>query len=202
MAKYTEQAKVEAYLQRALTEQESAILDDIISVVSRIISKYCNRIWRGLDEELDEYTDENEQRIFDGNGQRELHLDEFTSIELLEFLDGYGDLLETIDATDYVTYPLNTSYKNSILLRFRRFPSSVARVRVTANFGSGEAPDEVVATASALVGEYITRASQTGDYAKESIEGYAYELKQNTGEEGSKAQTILKDLDSFRKLLL
>ena len=99
MAKYTEQAKVEAYLQRALTEQESAILDDIISVVSRIISKYCNRIWRGLDEELDEYTDENEQRIFDGNGQRELHLDEFTSIELLELMLLTTLLIRLIQAT-------------------------------------------------------------------------------------------------------
>src|SRR3990167_3264138 len=192
MAKYTEQAKVEAYLQRDLSAQESVILDDIILVVSKVISSYCNRVWQGLDEELDEYTDENEQRTFDGNGQRELHVNEFTSIELLELLDGYGDLLETIAATDYITYPLNTSYKNSILLRFRYFPSGVARVRITANFGSGEVPDEVVATASALVGEYLARAAQTGDYAKESIEGYSYELKQNVGED-TKAKSIIKD---------
>lgn len=201
MAKYTEQAKIEAYLQRSLNDQESAILDDTIEVVSHVISDYTHREWRGLDEEVDEYTEDNEERFYDGEGKNELFIDELTSVESIETLDSEGNVVETLDETDYILYPLNASAFDSIYLVNGFWPLGHRKIKIVGDFGSGEAPNEVVAVASGLVSEYILRASQTGDFTKESIEGYAYELA-TAAERAGKIKTLMKDLDGFRKVLL
>jgi hypothetical protein len=194
---YTNQAMVEDILQRSLTDHEERILSDAIQSVSNSINAYTNRRWFNLGET----EAEEEIRYFDGNGKRELFIDDHTSISLLRFFDSLGSVIATVPSTSFVSRPQNTEWKNSILLRDRYFPSVKSSVEVTGVFYTGTCPIEVQMTCATLVGHFFSSSRNVGDFKKESIEGYTYEIL--TGEERSAQDKATFDkIDHWRKVSL
>jgi len=197
---YTDQEKIEAYLDRSLTANEQTLLEYLIEQISQFISDYTNREWLSVDEES---LPDAETRTYDGNGQKELFIDDFSSLEQVSLLDNQGDsIVDITDLDDLILSPLNETIKESIYLRNYTFSDGPGRVQVTAVFSSGKLPNAIIMVATSLCSKYIARFSQTASgFKKESIEGYSYELM--SGEEVDKeTANILKTLDGFRKVTL
>src|SRR3990172_7849059 len=108
MSAYTDQERVEGYLNRELTSTEAVSIEYIISFVSEFINIQTNRKWNdlGAEEPIEE------TRLYDGGGHRELFVDDFISLSEIRLLDSLGSLSLTInDPDDYALYPLNSEVK-------------------------------------------------------------------------------------------
>lgn len=197
---YTNQSRVEAYLDRELSDSEALMVDDTIALISEYINSYTNRSWRSLD---DEEEPEAEERLFDGNGLQSLNIGDFQSITKVELLTSQGNVYQTLDsANDWVLSPSNKTTKTDIKLRGYRFPEGVATVRVTGIFGGVEVPSAVVTVATALVGKYLVKQSNTqGKFKSESIEGYSYTLKDDETTDRD-ISSLLSMLDMHKRILL
>lgn len=199
MSKYTNKASVEAYLGRALTTGENTLLTRVIEYISSFINTYTNRSWYDIEETTDPAPS---TKIYDGNGEKEIHLkDSFKSITKLEILDPSGGVAFTLLPADLVTYPLNSDYADSILLRNYRFPIRPACVKVYAIFGGGAVPSEVITVCTTLVSKYIQSINTNQGFKSESIEGYSYTIM--TGENlDNDIKSAISTLDIQKKLLL
>lgn len=196
---YTDQSHVENYLKRVLTDEEVGLLDETITYLSSFIDGYTNRSWLDIDEEEEPDTT---VRVFDGNGKRELFVDDFTEVESIELLDSNGNTVTNlVTDTDWILYPLNEDVHESIRLRGYYFPYGSANVSIEAVWGSGDVPTDIVMVCTALVGNYLSGMGDDGKYAKESIEGYSYELKSGTLID-SETQSLMKTLDKHKKITL
>lgn len=198
---YTNQSKVESYLKRALTDDEVELLDETIDYISQQIDSYTGRSW--LPYEYDGEALEATARIFDGNGQREIYVDDFTDLESVRLLDSDGETAsEYTSDSDFITYPLNSTTKSSIRLRTAGFGLGSARVEITAIWGSGDVPSGIVMVATAMVGNYLaSTGDSSGQYKKETIEGWSYELLDGTVTD-EQTQALLTTLDKWKKYTL
>jgi hypothetical protein len=197
MSSYTNQQIIEGVLQRELTDDEERVLESAIEAVSESIKAYTGRNW--LD--LDETTADEEVRYYDGNGKREIFIDDFTSISQIRFLDSLGTVTNTVPTTSYTYYPPNTEWKNSIYLRDRYFPNIRSGVEITGVFYTGEVPIDVQMACATLVGHFFASSRNVGDFKKESIEGYSYEIL--TGDEKTaQDKATLDKIDYWRKVSL
>lgn len=195
---YTNQSKVEAYLKRALTSEEVELFDDTVDSIASFIEGYTGRTWLPYGDEDEEL--EAEERIFDGNGKKELFIDDFTAIESIKLLDRNGNTIaELSEDTEWKAYPHNSSLKESVRLQNYTFPMGSGTVEITAIWGSGDVPIDVVMVSTALVGNFLSgMGDSTGQYKKESIEGYSYELMDgSTTDEETKG--LLGKLDKWKK---
>lgn len=201
MSKYTNQAKIEAYLQRSLTVQEVTMLPLYLAAVSNAIKTYTGRDWLDLPDSGDPVMPTSSTKLYDGVGQREVNIDDASSITQIELLDHDGiEISSNLD--DYILYPLNKTYKESIAMQCGRFPRTLASVRVHAVFTSGPVPDEVVAVATLLASNAVSgSASASTPFQSESIEGYSY-TKKTASNIISENQSTMALLDSFKKFSL
>ncbi len=198
MSKYTNQANVEAYLSRELTSTEETLLDGIIEYLSEFINSYTNRKWN----DLGENDPDPDSKIYDGEGTREIRLnDSVKSLTKVEVLDTAGGVYNTYNPEDIIFYPLNREIIESISLRTGRFPHRRASVKVYGVFTDGKVPADVVSVCTAIVGRYISHASNNGGFKKESIEGYSYELA-TSNEQDSDLRNLVSTLDMRKKVLL
>lgn len=206
---YTDQARVEAYLQRELTDYEGAIIDDVIEYISDYISAYCNRSWFSIRNEDDEGSDTNEDfaeeasdRYFDGNGQKTIYVDEFTGLTGVAILDADDNEFASYVPADLQLFPQNETVKDSIRLRQSKFPDRVGCVKVTAKWGSGQAPKSVIMIATILVGKFLKKTEiNKSTFKSESIEGYSYSL-QTAAEHDKEIQSALATLDMNKRIVL
>jgi hypothetical protein len=197
---YTSKERIEAYLQRSLTADEDVLLSETIDYISSFINSYTNRNW--LDVDPDEYSIESEARLYDGDGEKELFIDDFIDLEKVEILDSQGNVILTLDDSDeFILYPANSSVKQSIYLRNYRFTKGRGNVQVTASFNSGYVPNSVIMVATALCGKYFGRSGHIGGYKSESIEGYTYQLLDPT-QADEETKMLLRTLDGFKKMEL
>lgn len=199
---YTSQSRVEAFLKRDLTDEETLFIDETIAYVSSFIDSYTNRSWQPLYDE-DDIEPIVETRVFDGNGRRELHIGDYSELVEIELLDSQGDVYQTIDlATDWVLTPANNSVYQDLHLRNYRFPIGTSNVRITAVFGSGPVPKGVVLIATAMVAKQLSKqAGSDGKFKSESIEGYSYTLKTDA-EQDTDIRTMLTSLDMYKRILI
>lgn len=201
MSTYTNKEKVEGYLQRTLTAEEEALLPAVIQNVSEQINTYTNRSWGdiGAEENPEETT-----RYYDSNGHKELFIDDVLSVSSVQFLDYDGLVMDSALVDDYMLYPLNATYKNSIFLRYGRFPRGGRRVAITGVFSSGALPIEVEAAATAMVGDYFSHRKDKQDgkseFKRETIEGYSYERAAQPSQDET-TQTALASLAHLRKIV-
>jgi hypothetical protein len=206
---YTTQDRVEAYLNRDLTDYETLFIDDVIEHISSYIDSYTNRHWLSVDSDEDDEDDlEATTRIFSGNGKKDLIVDDFIGLEKVRMLNSQGDeinLLELDEANpelNWLLTPSNTNPKESIRLRNTHFPYGLSNIEVTAIWGSGKPPATVVIAATNLVGKYLTKtASSSGSFKRESIEGYSYELIDAASVDADTTR-LLEMLDKHKKYIL
>lgn len=194
---YTDQGRIEAYLNRELSESEIVLCDDVISSISNLIDLYCGRSWLPVDETIDSEA-ETSTRLFDGTGSRELYIDDFVSIEEINILDSSGGVINTLNQNiDWVLYPLNKTPKQSIRLNTAIFLRGAGNIQVEAVWGSGEVPQPIIKACTIMVANYFTKASKSG-LKKESIEGYSYEMRDLEAED----QDTLSLLGFYKKYTL
>jgi hypothetical protein len=199
---YTNQANVENFLGRVLTAKEILLLPSLIETVSDgIISVYTGREYLSVGETLDEYA-EAEDRLFDGNGAKELYIDDFTGLTKVNILDSDGGVyLSLTTASEFIQYPLNKTFKESLMLRNYHFPVGPANVLVNAIFSSGPVPEAIVYIATALVSRFMELQGESVEYKNESIEGYSYEVLEGTSED-EETENLLSKLDRWKKVSL
>lgn len=208
--RYTDQTRVEAYLNRELTDNEATLVDDTIEYISKLINSYCNRSWfsvrdeEGDGEEGEVYAEEAFTKLFSGNGLREIIIDEFIDLEKIEILSNYdGSVFNSFEAeTDFQALPGNETTKQSIRLRYSRFPKGIDNIQITAKWGSGSCPKAVTMVATILVGKFFKKAeTNSSTFKKESIEGYSYELQSNADHD-SEIKNALSTLDMYKRIVL
>lgn len=196
---YTDESRVENFLQRELNSYESAILQEVISAASLQIDDYTGRSWSPIGENDEE--PEAEERFFDGNGSREIFIDDFIGLESVGIVDRFDDEDTLTDSDEWILTPSNKNPKNAIRLKNRRFPEGIANIKVTAIWGGGTPPATVVMVCTELVAKYIGRMVITGPYKRESIEGYTRELM-NQEEVASDMENTLSKLGFLRRVVL
>lgn len=197
MSSYTNKTMVENVLQRNLTSEEETIIETAIEAVSSSINAYTGRKWLSLGKKAEDVEDE--VKLFDANGKKELFIDDFISISKIKLLNGLGGVDSTIAGNLVSYYPLNTAWKNSIYLKDRRFPNSRSSVQITGKFYTGEVPVEIQLACATLVGHLFASARNVGDFERESIEGYSYDIL--TGEEKTaQEKATLDKIDYWRKV--
>lgn len=197
MSSYTDQSMVENVLQRSLTDEEEAIIESAIEAVGEAINAYTGRKW--LDLGVLEASALAEIKFFDGNGKRELFIDDFISISLVRFYDSLGNATNTVPSTSYAYYPLNSNWKNSLFLRDRTFPNVRSGVEITGIFYTGEVPLDIQMATATLVGLFFASSRNVGDFKRESIEGYSYEILTG-GEKTDQDKAIFDKIDYWRKV--
>lgn len=197
---YTSEEKIEGEIKRQLTTEEKVNLTEIIENISENISSFCNRVWRDIGATGSVASS---IRYYDGEGKQELFINDidFTSITKIELLDSEGSVFETItDANDFILYPLNSTVKNSIVLRDMFFPLGYSKVKLTGVFTSGDVPNAIIMACTKLVGDYVLSNESNSSFSQESIEGYSYKLK--TGSEISDYQkNVLDSINHYKKIV-
>lgn len=197
MSLYTNQNMIENVLQRNLTTEEEAIISQVIEAVSKTINEYTGRRWFDIDTTADDYS--TEAHVYDGNGKREIFTDDFTSVTTVKFLDYLGNVSQTVPSTSYTTLPNNADWKNSIYFRDRSAPYLRNSVEVTALFYTGEVPTEIKLATASLAGYYLASDRNIGEFKKESIEGYSYEILAGK-EKIDQDMAVLSKIDYWRKV--
>lgn len=203
---YTDQERVEAYLQRELTDYEGVIIEDVIEYLSEYISDYCNRSWFSIRDEDNEDGAETyetaSERYFDGSGTKEIFIDDFIGLTKVDILDANDNVFTSFLPADVQLFPLNKTAKESIRLRQSTFPNRPGCVKVTAQWGSGEAPKSIIMVATILVGKFLKKSEiNKSTYKSESIEGYSYSL-QTSADHDKEIKNALATLDMNRKVTL
>lgn len=160
---YTDQEQVEKYLGRELTADEVAFLPTLIGLATNFINRYC-----GTKFEAD---DTATNRFYDATSVYEVPIDDCVDIDEIALLATFNDDDEgdEVDDDDYIAYPLNASYKNSI--RFGHRISGHKRVRVKAKWGqTASVPADIIFACSAMCSDYYQNPQ---NLKQESIEGYS-----------------------------
>lgn len=150
-----------------------------------------------------ELADEADSRMYDGNGEKELYIDDFVSLSEISLLDSQGEISLTLDDDDeWILAPANKTTKQSIYLRNYRFISGRGRILITAVFGSGAVPEAVVMVCTALCAKFISRmSSNVTGFKKESIEGYSYELLSGKDID-EESMVLMNTLGNYKKVIL
>jgi len=205
---YTDQARIEAYLNRSLTDDEGTIVEQVIEYLSNYLGSYLNRSYFSIRDEDgvgegEDYASVASARIFDGEGKKEIYIDDFTGLTQIDFLDAEGSSYNTFTATtDWLLFPLNKNPKESIRMRATHFPNGYGNVQMTANWGSGACPAPVIMTATILVGKFFKKAEiNKSTYKSESIEGYSYTLQSNADHD-AEIKNALDMIKPYKKITL
>jgi len=161
---YTNQANVEAFLKRSLTNDELTMLPMIFEAVDQ----YINDQVGGSFGEVSATT-----RYYDG-GTRIIEID--TCTELTKVASVSRDETELTEYTldeAYEQRPRNETYKTWIEKRDSAFPKGVANIAITAKFTENlVCPEDIIYIATYLTGQLYGK-SITGNLKSESIEGYS-----------------------------
>ena len=185
MADYTDQAKIEAYLKRPLSDYEVTTLETAISAVMKFVDTFTGRTFNA---------DTDVTRYYDGTGKRELFIEDWATIDSISYVDDDLDVtLLLVEGEDYVLYPLNTAYKNSVLLRGGRWTIGSKNIKIVGDLGQAAIPNPISIVATVLVSRILQNPQ---NFTKRSIEGYAEEY-------GKLIDDVNKGLlEGYQKVLL
>ena len=194
---YTNRSKVEQYLNADLSAVDSW-LTEVIAGVDAWIDKYVGKTFEGTSED----------RFFDGSGKDRILIDPFTGSPTVLILNLDGTTQNSLSegaSSDYITYPLNETEKNELVLvstaQLFSFPSGKRRVKVTAAFGASTAvPDDVAIAAMKLVGNIAQKRLKGGDPKSERLGDYAITVKEI--KEEADAMGIYNILDQHRDIAI
>lgn len=192
MSAYTTIPKVEAYLLIDVKPDFEANVTRWIESISAYIEKATGR---HFDAPVDE--DDATVRKFDGTGHPDIVIDDCVEITKLEtVIDGFAD---EIDATDFITYPANTSPITKISLLGGLFPRVRQCVHVTGRWGYSEtAPADIEFAATVLLGGVINESNQhDGEITSETIGSYS--VSYNTEQQRQDFDLAKKILTTYKR---
>lgn len=198
--KYTKEPTIARFLRRELTDEEKGLVPMLIESATDQIDNYTGRSFSDIDSEDDEAPEPGEY-LYSGNGYKELFIDDFTNISKVEVLDSYGELREEIIDADYMNFPSNASYINSIELRRGTFLKGRANIRITGIQGSGTLPKTIKHVATALVARWLTNSQiDTANFESENIEGYSYKRTKTNTQSLEEGDPLAVLLNAYRRI--
>ncbi|MHA1225125.1 MAG: hypothetical protein ACTSR2_00985 [Candidatus Hodarchaeales archaeon] len=148
-------------------------IDEWISAVSAWIDNFTGTTFE---------TESDSYKLYDGDGTRELMIDDLVSLTKIEILDEDGNVDETIDSSDeYYLYPANETPKYRIVLNTSNapiavFPKGHQNIKVYGDFGySSSVPEDVRLAATMLVSQIIKDGNLdiTGNIKSERLGEYS-----------------------------
>jgi hypothetical protein len=187
---YTTVEKVSNYLLSNISSTFESQIEYWIIAMSNYISLATNREWLA-----DETAN---ARWFDGNGYQALEVGDFIGNPTLEIGDAFGENM--VAETDFITYPHNTTTKNTIVLKNENFENSIKNVRVTAKWGYlATVPKDIeFATTVLVAGIVMAQTNQDGEVESEKIGNYS--VKYVTDQQKSDYVNV-KEIISNRALI-
>lgn len=155
---YTNKARIQNYLLITIDDSFASQIDEWIEAAQNYIDNYTGITF----EEESGVT----YKIYDGDGSRELLIDELITFTKVEILDEDGDINYTIDSSDeYYLYPANKTPKTRIKINpynapISYFPEGDQNVKVYGTFGyASSVPEDIRLAATKLVAEIITESN-------------------------------------------
>lgn len=166
--KYTEIDQIQNYILTTVDVDFAYQVDNWIEQITKYIENTTGRVF---------IADEATEKIYDGNGTKEIYIDEFTSIEKVT-VDGVE-----IAETDYYIYPNNQENKHSIVLDTGVFTKDYQNVVVEAKWGySREVPQDLAFATTILVAGIINHSlSHEGEVQSFSMGRYSVVYKDEKG---------------------
>lgn len=194
---YTTRQNVEQYLNADLSSVDSWVTT-LIAAAKLWIDKYCGKTFEGVSAD----------RYYDGNGTSRLLIDAFTGSPTVTVLESDGTTLLALTegaSEDFVTYPLNSTEKNEIVLMVNNqigcFPNRKRSVKVTAVFGAGATvPDDVKLAATIMVSKVCEKRLKGGTPSSESLGDYSISFKTQAEEDKDTFDQVEGLLDHYRDL--
>lgn len=173
MASYTSKSNIEEFLDTSIPATLNSFIDSMIEAAELWINAFTGRNWLSTTED----------RYFDGNGEREIYIDEFNAINSLQILDSDGDVDYTLtENVDYRVAPYNKDAKT----RLEMLPASSAgafirgrkRLKVNADWGLTTIPKDIELATTMLVADIYNKRSSSGkDVISESLGDYSVSYK-------------------------
>lgn len=169
---YTSKAKIENYLMIEIDASFDTQIAEWITSVEFYIDNYCGRTFD---------TETTGTKYYNGNGLRELTIDDCLSITSLQILDIDGDVDSSLTegaSNDYYLYPLNDTPKTSIVLtptaRIGVFTKGSRRVKIVGNWGyKSSIPADIELVATKLVASIIQKGLKGGEIKAEKLGNYS-----------------------------
>ena len=166
-------------------------VEEWIEAMSNYVSLETNREWLADSTASDRY--------YTGNGYQSLEVDEFIEVSNVYTGDAFGE--DFVEKTSYITYPYNTTVKDTIILQGDFFPALVKSVKITAKWGySATVPEDIKTAVMILVtGILLDQSNQSGEIKSEKIGNYsvAYET-QTKDNDLEKAKSIINSRKRIR----
>ena len=202
---YADKQDVENYLTIDIDTSFDSQVTTWANAVDRYIDRYTSKNFEETNKEV---------RYFDGSGESELWVDDFTSISSLEILEvGSTDIQKSLTQgkdNDYIIYPYNENPKYKIELtpeadlgalgEAGTFPSGDKRVKVEAKWGHDtEVPDDINLAATILLSGIIEEGLEGGKVVSESLGDYSVQYAQDKIDELSNVMGVKEILDKYKE---
>ena len=195
---YTDETSILQYLGLSSLPSPltSASITAYIAAVEKWIETYCGR---EFEQESASY------KLYDGNGEKELLVDDIISLTKIEILDEDGNVDYTLDSSSYYyLYPANKTPKTKIVINGYNAPVGTflkgnQNIKVTATFGyASTVPADIKLATSKLVAGIIEEKylSQAGDIKSETLGEYSITVQDI--EQSARKLGVMDILDRYR----
>lgn len=196
---YTNQALVEAFLGRPLTDYEANIISMLVYSIERRIDKELGTTFKN-DSALYGAT-----RYFDG-GNRHINISPVQNITSVQLVSPDGLISDSVSSDLYVTQPAGSSVIRSIDMRYGHLPLGYSNLKIVGDFteyGSegGGVPFDIQTIATRAVGAMITNTDPALGVKSESVEGHSVTYRDGAGDP-FQDDPIIKDLMGARTPIL
>ena len=195
---YTTETKVENYLMIDIDPSMSSQISDWISAVERYINDYTERK-NGFESAAAT------AKYFDGNGLREINVDEFVSLTSVQVLESNGGDVEwTLTEgweNDYIAYPYNDTPQYRLQLttnsQIGAWFSGEKRIKITAVWGySSTVPKDIELAATMLVASIVEKGLRGGTVQSESLGDYS--ISYGNVDATAEVMGVKKILDKYK----
>jgi len=181
---YIQKSQIENYLMTDIGNSFDTQITDWISSAETYINKYVGR-QNGF-EEL-----EASAKYYDGNGLREIDIDECIEVTAVEILEANSSDVEWTltegQENDYITYPYNDTPIYRIKLvntsSVGAFYNGKKRIKITAKWGyKSTVPEDIKLATTILVAGVVEQGLKGGKVKNESLGDYsvAFEMMEDS----------------------
>jgi len=173
---YANEGNLENYLTVDIDNSLSAQVEEWSDAVDLYINKYTGKNFNKTTAEV---------RYFDGNGLKEIHIDDFVTLSSVEVLESTSDdvthSLTEGKAEDYITYPYNDAVKFKLVLTptstVQAWPTGSRRLKITGEWGTTNVPVDIILAATMLLAGVIEKGMKGGSVLSESLGDYTVTYK-------------------------
>jgi hypothetical protein len=174
---YANEGQLENYLTIDIDNSLSSQITEWSLAVDLYIDKYCNRTFK------DEGT---ETRYFDGDGSKELDIDDFQSLNTVEILEPNSDdtMFSLVEGReeDYMVYPYNGIPKYRLIMtpvsKSGNWKKGTRNIKVNADWGRAAVPEDIQLAATILLAGVIEKGVKGGSVLQESLGDYSVTFKE------------------------